>query len=418
MTHSNSGQGATVAALAWLVLATHGVVAAPLTSERIAGVPPDVKPAWTAYLQRSTALAREDREHLDAELTAAGMALPLRAPSAGDFSGHPAGDTAWFAGPAAAALADTVISYQTPSGGWSKHTDYAAGPRPKGMQWTSQSVPGKPFHYLATFDNHATTREITFLAGVASVTDRKDCQAAVDRGVRFVLDAQFPNGGWPQVFPLEGKYHDDITFNDDVMIDVLGLLQAVGGGRKPFDFLDEELRHRAATGMQKGLACVLATQVRADGRRTGWCAQYDPITLAPAAARAFEPASLSGMDSSRVLSWLMTLPEPDDELVAAIEDGLRWLDEVRVTGLRKTTLDGRIAFFEDPDSREVYWARFYDLTTGRPIFPGRDGVVYDSFEAMAARNPVAYHYLDDRPGRTLTTAATKWRKQRTPFKDE
>jgi len=40
----------------------------------------------------------------------------------------------------------------------------------------------------------------------------------------------------------------------------------------------------------------------------------------------------------------------------------------------------------DPRSSKIYQARFYDLATGRPVFPGRNGVTYDSFTAMAAEN--------------------------------
>jgi PelA/Pel-15E family pectate lyase len=35
--------------------------------------------------------------------------------------------------------------------------------------------------------------------------------------VRYLLAAQFPNGGWPQVWPLEGGYHDAVTFNDNAV---------------------------------------------------------------------------------------------------------------------------------------------------------------------------------------------------------
>ena len=51
------------------------------------------------------------------------------------------------------------------------------------------------------------TTEIQFLARVGN-------HAAVLRGLDYTFAAQFPNGGWPQVWPLEGGYHDAITFND------------------------------------------------------------------------------------------------------------------------------------------------------------------------------------------------------------
>ena len=50
--------------------------------------------------------------------------------------------------------------------------------------------------------------------------------------------------------------------------------------------------------MQKGIACILLTQVKQDGKLTAWCAQYDETHLRPGlGARNFEPPSLSGMES-------------------------------------------------------------------------------------------------------------------------
>ena len=40
------------------------------------------------------------------------------------------------------------------------------------------------------------------------------------KGLNFILAAQYPNGGWPQGYPLEGAYHDDITLNDNAMMQI------------------------------------------------------------------------------------------------------------------------------------------------------------------------------------------------------
>ncbi|MBC7644959.1 MAG: signal peptidase I, partial [Thermoleophilia bacterium] len=41
------------------------------------------------------------------------------------------------------------------------------------------------------------------------------------------LPAEFPPGGWPQVYPLEGGYHDAITYNDNALANVTDLLEDV-----------------------------------------------------------------------------------------------------------------------------------------------------------------------------------------------
>lgn len=386
-------------------------VAAAIDEVGIARLPDAV--AWRQYVERSARLAANDHEALAAEVKAAGLDAAIKAPSGGDF--RPPDDdedAGWFAGEEAGRLADAIVSFQTPSGGWSKHTGYAKGPRRPGMQWTSQNDPGKDPHYLATFDNGATIREIQFLAAVWRGTNRDDCRDAVLRGLDFILVAQFPNGGWPQVYPLEGGYHDNVTFNDNAMTNVLDLVRQSVGDDPKYAFVDDERRARLEAALTRGVACVIAAQIDVDGRKTAWCAQHDPLTLRPVAARAFEPASLSGVESAHLIKFLMTLPRPSAEVIATIEAGLAWLDAAQVRGLAKVKRDGRTIYVADASSTDVYWARFYDLATGEPVFPGKDGVVYRSFEAMAAANDkLGYDYYSTQPGSIIRNGQKKWRKR-------
>ncbi|MGI9177244.1 MAG: pectate lyase, partial [Pirellulales bacterium] len=382
------------------------------SSARLASMPAADAPVWNAYAAQSRERAAADRDALAAEVAAAGLTSAIRAPSGGDFRLPDVDDRQWYAGGEAGQLADAIISFQSPSGGWSKHTGYSKGSRLPGMQWTSQSEPGKPPHYQATFDNAATVREIDFLASVWEATQRDDCRTAVLRGLDFVLDAQYPNGGWPQVYPLEGGYHDNITFNDDAMTNVLELLLATCGKDPRFALIDDARRRRLAEAFDRGVACVIAAQVAVDGRKAVWCAQHDPLTLAPTAARAFEPASLSGVESAHLLKCLMSIPRPSPEVIACIEAGLDWLDRSQVKGIAKTKRDGRTLYVPDTASSEVYWARFYDLTTGEPLFPGKDGIVYRSFEEMAAANSkLGYDYYSTLPGSIVRNGQKKWRKR-------
>ena len=48
---------------------------------------------------------------------------------------------------------------------------------------------------------------------------------AFERGFDYLLLAQYPNGGWPQFFPLIAGYYTHITYNDDAMAGVLGVLR-------------------------------------------------------------------------------------------------------------------------------------------------------------------------------------------------
>ena len=384
--------------------------AEPVTLERLSELPSAEQAAWKAYWERSQANARADRAAVEAEVAANNLPGVKRAPSGGDFKLPADMGDAWYSSEQASQLADIVLSYQTPTGGWSKHTGYTKGPRQPGMQFTSQNEPGQKPHYVATFDNRSTTEEMYFLAAMWHATKREDCREAFIKGLNFILAAQYPNGGWPQVYPLEGKYHDNITFNDDAMTRVLEVLQDIKNGEPYYAFLDESQRTKAADALAAGLLCLLKAQFVQDGKMTVWCAQYDPLTLKPAEARAMEPVTLSGLESSRILRYLMTITNPSPEIVASIESGLSWLEEAKVTGMTKTNVDGKTAYVADPASTQVYWARFYSLANSKPVFPGRDGILYDTFEAMAENNRLGYDFYTTLPGSIVSNQQKKWRK--------
>jgi PelA/Pel-15E family pectate lyase len=381
-----------------------------ISASRLKELPATEQPAWKAYLERSQTSAHADMAMVQAEVVAHKMTDALRAPSGGDFKLSAKTGDVWFASDAAKQLADAVLSYQTPTGGWSKHTGYGKGPRLPGMQWTSQNEPGQRAHYVATFDNGATTQEMYFLANVWHATKREDCKTAFIKGLNFIFAAQFPNGGWPQVYPLEGSYHDDITFNDDAMTHILELLQGIKNSEPEFAFLDNSLRQQAAEALAAGIRCVLKIQIVQDGKKTAWCSQYDALTLQPASARKMEPATLSGMESAQLLKFLMTITNPAPEIVSCIESGLEWLEAVKITGLSKTNVNGKTSYEPNAASTEIYWARFYDLKTSKPVFPGRDGIIYDTFAAMAAKNKLGYDYYSTQPGSILNNGQKKWRK--------
>lgn len=55
-----------------------------------------------------------------------------------------------------------------------------------------------------TIDIDATTTELEYLAKVVHAVGLQSSEpyrAAFPRGIQYLLDAQFPNGGWPPVWP-------------------------------------------------------------------------------------------------------------------------------------------------------------------------------------------------------------------------
>ncbi|MES2596368.1 MAG: pectate lyase [Verrucomicrobiota bacterium] len=287
----------------------------------------------------------------------------------------------------------------------------AAGPRQPGTQWTSQT--GNAWHYCGTFDNRTTTEQLKFLAAVFTATKREDVKSALMRGLEYVFAAQYPNGGWPQNYPVERGYHEAITLNDDAMTHVLELLHDLAEGDNHFAFAEAALKVRAKAAFDRGIACYAAMQVKIGGQPTVWCAQHHPLTLEPVKARAKEPPSLSGAESANLVKFLMRSGPTTPETVAMIEAALKWFDAHRITNLRKIKNDaGKTDYVTDEASTEVIWARFYDLTTGKPIFAGaQDGIIYHTFGEMAAKNKVAYDFFTTRPKEVIEKEEPRWRKR-------
>ncbi|MFZ4764449.1 MAG: pectate lyase [Roseimicrobium sp.] len=381
-----------------------------LTAARLTEQPERAREAWAAYLKLSREHAAKEYDALAAECRSLKLAESCPAAGGGEFEFSSKTAKSWFGSDEASTLADAVISFQTPTGGWSKAVDYARGPRQRGTHWTSQA--GDAWHYCGTLDNRATTEQLKFLARVFSLTKRDDAKLAVLRGLDWIFAAQFPNGGWPQNYPLESGYHEAVTLNDNAMTHVLDILLAVAQGKEPFAFIGETVRQRAQASFDKGIECLAAAQVRVGGKLTVWCAQHDPLSLAPVAARKKEPPSLSGAESAEVLRFLMRSGPTTPQVQSMVEPALAWLQAHRVTGLRKTLAHGKTDYVADPASEEVYWARFYDVQSAQPLFAGaQDGIVYATFSGMAAKNKVSYDYFTTKPRDLIEKEALRWRKR-------
>lgn len=260
-------------------------------------------------------------------------------------------------------IGDRILSWQLAHGGWGKDLPIATTMWTPGTPKSLQQAGGVE---LGSFDNGATTTEMRYLAHVYAATEESRFHEGFLMGLDFILAAQYPTGGWPQVYPRRGDYADQVTFNDDAMVHVMQLLWDVAKGGHPFGFVDEARRAASERAFFQGIEYILEAQIEVDGRLTAWCAQHDPWTYEPRAGRSYEHPSISGAESVGIVRLLMALPDPDERIQRAILSALLWLEEARL-----------------PDGR---WARFYELGTNRPIFSGRDGIVrYDLAEVEAER---------------------------------
>jgi PelA/Pel-15E family pectate lyase len=325
---------------------------------------------------------------------------------------------AWYGSAEAVRIAGSLLLYQREIGGWDKNIDMALALGPKERAEIEKQQRDPEAH--STIDNDATYTQMRFLARVFTATKHPPFQAAFRRGLDYLLKAQYPNGGWPQFYPLRNGYWSHITYNDDAMTGVLELLRDLVARQPELAFLGDADRARARQAMDKGVECILKTQVVQQGKLTVWCAQHDERTLAPAKARAYELPSLSGSESVGVVQFLMGIESPSPEVVRAIEGAVAWFRANQIKGIRVTPLPapGTPKGFDntvvaDPVAPPL-WARFYELGTNRPIFCGRDSIVKYSMAEIEYERRNGYRWYVDRPAKMLDVDYPEWLRKRQP----
>lgn len=364
---------------------------------------------WLAYLTQSERKRQADKDYFAAELKRSGLTVPLEPPHGNSARSIPLDrEPAWYAGAEAQHIAAVIVSFQTPAGGWGKNMDMTGDIRHPGEKFAPVNLshflapgdfdtPSEPdWNYVGTIDNDATTTELQFLAKVITAVGPQQSEsyrAAFLQGIQYLLDAQFPNGGWPQVWPLEGGYHDAITYNDDAMIETMEFLRDTAEGQKDFAFVPQTIRDRAAASFARGIHCIFATQIRSHGVLTVWPQQVDPLTLQPESGRNFEPPSESASESADVLLLLMNdLPHPDNSEQQSIRAAAAWFKKTAIYGEQwQRTPNGR-ELLSAPGAGPI-WARYYQIGTDRPIFVDRDKTIHDNVAdlSLERRNGYAWY---------------------------
>ncbi len=312
-------------------------------------------------------------------------------------------------------IAENMLLYQRSNGGWPKQfnkekVDYKHVLLPSEL---SELKKGYDEGIDATIDNNATTKEIKYLAKIYKSTRDKRFLDAAEKGVDYLLKAQYLNGGWPQYYPDFSSYRSEVTYNDNAMINVLDVLVDILEGNHDLDVISPSYFNRCTLAMQRGIGCILKTQVKQGDKLTVWCAQYDAKTLLPAKARAYELPSLSGQESVGILRFLMRFENPGKEIIAAVQGGIEWFNKVKITGYKfkeiandKTPTGKDKALVTEPGN--VTWARFYELDTNEPFFCGRDGVKKKKLEEVEFERRVGYAWYNESPAKLLNIEYPKW----------
>lgn len=281
---------------------------------------------------------------------------------------------------AAAEAAGALIRGQHPSGGWNYMIDFA-GEDSLRKWYDTIGRNGwrlEEFQYYygnATFDDSGTAEAAKLLLRLYLVKRDPVYKPALEKAVRFILDSQYPIGGWPQRYPLpdpeslQGKpeYPSYITFNDDVAAENMEFLVMYYQALNEIPVLDAIVR---------GMTVFIVTQLGQP--QPGWAEQYT-LDLQPAGARSYEPKALSTSITANNVRQLMEFYRMTGEtrFLARIPEALDWLDSVRLS--RKQA---------EGDRR---YPTFVELGSNKPLFLYRRGSNVVNGE----------YYVDYKPGNTL-----------------
>ncbi|MGC4094536.1 MAG: pectate lyase [Polyangiaceae bacterium] len=275
-------------------------------------------------------------------------------------------------------LADNIITWQLPHGGWYKN-GVAAYAAPWNGTAARSGWTGANGVELGTIDNQATVTEIMFLADVykrSSVTKYRD---SARKGLDYLLTMQYASGGFPQVYPARpGTYSNYVTFNDDAMARVMILLDQAAKLKPPLDgdvFTADE-RAKLPGAIAKGIDYILKSQIVQSGVKTVWCAQHDPTSYAPMGARSYELPSKSGSESVGVITFLLTQPQ-SAAIKASAQAAIAWFKSSKVK-VADTAYVSRPSGSTDDTYNPIQakagstmWYRFYDLAQDVGFFSGR-----------------------------------------------
>ncbi len=277
---------------------------------------------------------------------------------------------------AATATAEALVYGQLQSGGWTQTIHFGPAKRVgkyrngKGGNWNASSL-----------DDGQTPAALQMLIRADRVLGFKHAaihEAAIF-GLTALLKAQFPNGGFPQIWigPVEAKpvlkakypdfdwrtegkvrnYWDYYTLNDDVAGNVASTLIAAHQTYK-------DAKYKAA--LEKLGDFVILAQM--PDPQPGWCQQYN-YDMMPIWARKFEPPAITGWESQDAMEALIQIANytGDKKYLEPIPRALAYYQKLLLP-------DGRIArYYEFKTNKALYMNANYQLTYDDSAAPSHYG---------------------------------------------
>ncbi|MCH5240048.1 MAG: pectate lyase [Muribaculaceae bacterium] len=310
-------------------------------------------------------------------------------------------DPEFFKTERAKMIGDNLLLFQRETGGWQKNTDmtYELSPSQRDSIAAQKSRQDD-----STIDNDATTLQMQFLARLYDATGEQRFKDGFNKALDYLLSGQYENGGWPQFWPVNEGYQVHITYNDDAIANILKLFNEILNGSDPYQpgLVDEEMHKKLRDSFNRGIECILITQIMVNGEPTVWCQQHDHVDYKPAPARTYELPSFCTQESAAIVEVLMSIPNPDQRVRKAIHGAMKWFDDYKLEGValerkgHRGDPDFDIFLVERPGA-DPLWARFYDLENCRPFVCDRDGVPRERLDQIGTERRFGYSWYNTRP---------------------
>ncbi len=261
---------------------------------------------------------------------------------------------------AAEKAAAATIWGQSNEGGWNYMVDFAGD---RSLQKWYQTI-GKNgwrleefqvYYGNATFDDDVTTEAARFLLRIYLEKLDPAYRPALDKAIDFILKSQYPNGGWPQRYPLRYShekhgfpdYTSFYTFNDDVIWENINFLiqcYLVLGDQR---FLDP---------INRGMNFYRISQ-----DSVGAWGQQLNMEMQAASARTYEPAAFLPSTTCENAFLLLEFYRltGDKKFLEGVPKAVKWLEANR---LPEHLVEG-----------DRTYPTFVDVKTNKPIYVHRYG---------------------------------------------
>jgi hypothetical protein len=227
--------------------------------------------------------------------------------------------------------ANVLVYGQHPTGGWHYFIDFD---KPGLEGWyrdtASRFIVGweefRHYYGNCTFDDNVTQGATLFLLQLYMESLDPVYLGPLRRALEFILDSQYPNGGWPQRYPLRYEFaHDGLpdytsfyTLNDGAMNNIIDVLL------RAYDELGNEEYLEAA---RRGGDFFMISQ--GPEGHAAWTDQFD-MHLQPATGRTHEPACFQARYTLSTIEELekLFLATGDRRYLRPIPMALDWLESV------------------------------------------------------------------------------------------